>query len=404
MSDDDHAPLAPSAAHRWLHCHASVEAEKGFPDRSSREADEGSAMHEVRARCLRLGRDPMDYEGWVFFGGTRRGTLANVARLRKLEPGIDRIRELCGDEPMAVSDPRYVAIEETLHFEDRALADVYGTLDFGAYFDSGAALSDLKFGAGTPVYAENNEQQLIYADLFLDRLTKAERKRIDRIRIVIDQPRISGAGGEWVIEPDYLVRWRDTVLHPAVAAIQSRGPKKYAPGIKTCQWCKAKRACVAYQDFNLETLGVKFEDERDGKTFNTAGIAEMSIERRAYLAKHKGMLEKFLDGVAESVLEDCLSGAPVPLMKSILGNQGDRVWIDETAARKALEPHLGEKATVTKTISPTVAADLLPRKVMEGFKDLIKRNPAKPKLTTLDDKKPAYVPVKMDDERASDNG
>ena len=404
MSDDDHAPLAPSAAHRWLHCHASIEAEKGFPDRSSREADEGSAMHEVRARCLKLGRDPMNYEGWVFFGGTRRATLANAARLRKLEPGIDRIRELCGDEPMAVSDPRYVAIEETLRFEDRALADVYGTLDFGSSSTVGVVISDLKFGAGTPVYAENNEQQLIYADLFLDRLTKAERKRIDRIRIVIDQPRIAGAGGEWVIEPDYLVRWRDEVLHPAVAAVQSRGPKKYAPGIKTCQWCKAKRACVAYQDFNLETLGVKFEDERDGKTFDIDGIAEMSIERRAYLAKHKGMLEKFLDGVAESVLEDCLSGAPVPLMKSILGNQGDRVWIDETAARKALEPHLGEKATVTKTISPTVAADLLPRKVMEGFKDLIKRNPAKPKLTTLDDKKPAYVPVKMDDERVSDNG
>lgn len=404
MSDDDHAPLAPSAAHRWLHCHASIEAEKGFPDRSSREADEGSAMHEVRARCLKLGRDPMNYEGWVFFGGTRRATLANAARLRKLEPGIDRIRELCGDEPMAVSDPRYVAIEETLRFEDRALADVYGTLDFGSSSTVGVVISDLKFGAGTPVYAENNEQQLIYADLFLDRLTKAERKRIDRIRIVIDQPRIAGAGGEWVIEPDYLVRWRDEVLHPAVAAVQSRGPKKYAPGIKTCQWCKAKRACVAYQDFNLETLGVKFEDERDGKTFDIDGIAEMSIERRAYLAKHKGMLEKFLDVVAESVLEDCLSGAPVPLMKSILGNQGDRVWIDETAARKALEPHLGEKATVTKTISPTVAADLLPRKVMEGFKDLIKRNPAKPKLTTLDDKKPAYVPVKMDDERVSDNG
>ena len=414
MADSNlHAPLPPSGAHCWLHCTASVEAQKGFPNRSSVEADEGTAMHEVRARCLKLGMNPMDFEGWMFFGGTRRATLANAKRLRALEPGIDRIRDLCGDDigvKAPAGEPRYLAIEETLRYEDRTLADVHGTLDFGAFLpgpaqiaDAGeVVIDDLKFGAGTPVYAENHEQQLIYADLFLDRLTKAERKRVQHIRIIIDQPRIADAGGEWVIEPDYLARWRDTVLHPAVAEIKS-GKTKYAPGLKTCLWCRAKPACAAWQDFNIKTLGITFNDERDGANFNVAGIQEMSIERRAYLALHYDMLKRFLDVVEESVLQDALTGRPVPLMKAILGKQGNRQWTSEEAALDALEPLLGERATETKTISPTTAGELLPRKVMEGLTSLIKREPAKPKLVPLGNPKPAYVPVQMDDERGTAN-
>lgn len=367
-------------------------------------------MHEVRARCLRNGENPVDYLGWIFFGGTRRATLADRKRLDFLGAGIDRIRELCGDDLHLTKllEPRHLLIEERTAFEDPALAEVYGTLDFGMYLRQSVShfavvISDLKFGAGVPVYAQDNEQQLIYALLFLDSLTNAERKRLGEIRIIIDQPRIADAGGEWIVKPDQLYRWRDDVLHPAVEATKSRTPK-YAPGPKTCFWCKAKRGCAAYQDFNIKTLGISFDDERDGTNFNVAGVEMLSPERRAYLARHADMLKKFLEVVCESVLNDALAGRPTSGMKAILGRQGNREWVNEELAAAELTKLLGDKARETKVISPTVAAELLPRKVMEGLKDLIQREPAKPKLVTADNPKPAIIPVKMEDERKNDNG
>ena len=367
-------------------------------------------MHEVRARCLREGWLPIDFLGWVFFGGTRRGTLADRKRLTYLDHGIDRLRDLCGDDLhlIKLEEPRHLLVEEKLHFEDLALADVHGTLDFGAYIRAPfnmaeVVISDLKFGAGVPVFAENNEQQLIYAALFLDQLTRSERKKIDTITIIIDQPRITDAGGEWVVSAAQIERWVDEKLYPAVEAVKSRN-RRYAPGKKTCFWCKAKRACEAYQDFNLKTLGVTFDDERDGSNFAVSGISELSAERRAYLAQHADMLKKFLDLVEESVLADAIAGLPTPGVKAISGRQGNRAWVNEDLALKALVPLLAERATETKTISPSVAADLLPNKVFEGLADLIKREPAKPKLVSADHPKPAIKPIQMEDERNSAHG
>lgn len=369
-------------------------------------------MHEVRARCLREGRDPLDYLGWVFFGGTRRAFLASRERLEHLVEGIDRLRDLCardaglsqsyGDiELMRKAEPRHVLVEEKMRFEDRALADVFGTLDFGAYLPwlSEVVISDLKFGQGVPVYAEHNEQQLIYAALFLDSLTSAERRKIKEIRIIIDQPRISDAGGEWVISIEHLGRWVDEVLYPAVEATKSRNPK-YNPGKKQCFWCKARPACAAYTDFNIKTLGVSFDDERDGQTFATAGIEKLSVERRAYLAQHQEMLEKFLALVHESVLADALAGRPTPGMKAVLGNQGKRTWADEDAAEEELVKLLEGDCYETKLISPTTAEDRLPREKMARLKMHIHREPAKPKLVSADNKKPAIKPIEMTDERA----
>lgn len=406
MTEPAHSKLSPSGAHRWIACPASVRAEQGFPDKSSPEADEGSAMHEIRARCLREGRDPIEYLGWVFLGGTRRPTLATEKRLRFLVPGIDRIRELCERdngltlERIRAAEPRYLLIEEKLHFEDKTLADVNGTLDLGAYLPwrEEALVDDLKFGQGQPVYAEHNEQQLIYAALFLDSLTSAERRKIKNIRIIIDQPRIPDAGGEWVITTEHLGRWVDEVLYPAVAATDAREPK-YGPGPKACFWCKAKPGCAAYTDYNIKTLGVKFDDERDGRTFAVPGVEPLSIERRVHLTRHREMIEKFLSMVGESVLQDALRGLPTPGLFAGYGNQGKRTWANEDDAEEELVKLLDGDCYETKLISPTTAADRLPRDKMKALEGFISREPAKPKLFPEGSKRPAIPPVAMDDER-----
>lgn len=396
-----HAPLAPSAAHRWLRCPASIRAEKGFPDTSSPEADEGSALHEVRARCLKFGHEPFDYIGDLFFGGTRTLTECTEELLSHLYEGIERIDDLCGDlDALRARDPRYVMVEERLRFEDRALKDVYGTLDFGAYLQSTTIISDLKFGKGVPVFATDNEQQLIYAGLFLDALTGPERRRIKDIRIIIDQPRIPDAGGEWVITPSHLSRWMDEVLYPGVEAVASRTPK-YAPGPKACFWCKAKPTCAAYTEFNIKTLGISFDDERDAQYLGETGLEEMSPERRSYIVLHKKMIEDFVQACHDRAMEDALGGKPTPGLKVVDGRQGNRQWINESDAQDALEKLLGEKAYDKKFISPANAEKRLSRQAWSAFqKRHVERAPVIKKLVPMSDERESAVrPIEFEDER-----
>ena len=399
-----HAPLAPSAAHRWLRCPASVSAERGFPDKSSPEADEGSALHEVRARCLRLGHEPFDYIGDLFLGGTRRLTECTQELLSHLYPGIERIDDLCGDlDALRSQDERYVMVEVRLRYEDRALKDVYGTLDFGAYLRSSVVISDLKFGKGVPVFATNNEQQLIYAGLYLDALTRAERRRIKDIRIVIDQPRIHDAGGEWLIEPSHLERWMDEVLYPGVEAVNSRNPK-YDASPKACFWCKAKPTCAAFQDHNINTLGISFDDERDKEYLGQAGLRKMSPEMRSYIVLHKKMIEDFVQMCHDSALEDALAGRPTPLLKVVDGRQGKRKWRNDSDAEDVLKNLLGEKAYARSVISPTTAEKLLPRKAWGAIQERhVERAPIVKKLVPKSDERESVVKqIEFSDEREND--
>ena len=112
------------------------------------------------------------------------------------------------------------------------------------------------------------------------------------------------------------------------------------------------------------------------------------------------MIEKFLEAVCAETLADAIAGRPTPGLKAGIGRRGRREWIDEAAATSELMPLLGEKATVTEVISPTTAADLLPRKTwVEIEKRLVKQADGKPTLVPADSPKPAVKQIEMGDER-----
>ena len=50
-----HAKLSPSSAVRWMTCPGSVALSEGIEDKSSSNADEGSMMHAMAAKCLETG-------------------------------------------------------------------------------------------------------------------------------------------------------------------------------------------------------------------------------------------------------------------------------------------------------------------------------------------------------------
>lgn len=196
----EHARLSPSAASRWATCTASVRAIEAArldgslgPDEPNDAADEGTAAHTIREECLTLGIDAYDFIGTsVEVNGKRWPVTRETAEA--LQPGIDWIRERAVDR-MVVE--RRVAL-------DPWLPGQFGTIDCAFVWAASdgvleLVLSDLKYGF-IPVEVENNLQQLIYA-LGALRLFYGDiphRWPVERIRVVIDQPR-NGGLKEWTI-------------------------------------------------------------------------------------------------------------------------------------------------------------------------------------------------------------
>ncbi len=58
-----HAELAPSSAERWTSCTASINAQRGLPNKSTVASREGTCGHLIAEECLTTGADPSAYIG-----------------------------------------------------------------------------------------------------------------------------------------------------------------------------------------------------------------------------------------------------------------------------------------------------------------------------------------------------
>ena len=390
-----HATLAPSGSHTWLRCAASVRASHGIPEKDSPFSYEGSVMHEYRAEALKGAIDPVS-----FSGDLRRIGDGPILRITEemtshLIEGIERIYDLVGGPWFRLAD--YSIVEEKLFFHSRELIDCFGTVDCGFIVEDEMTSDDLKFGAGVPVYPQHHPQQMIYALLMLDNLDDRLYRQVKRVRVIIDQPRINRAGGEWVTTVGSLLRWRDETLLPAVAATQARKPT-FNPGPEQCYWCKARQVCDARAEFVGAALGLVFDDETDARSLKTA--QPLSAARKGYLLAHRGMIETFLSDVHATVMDDAEKGRETPGYKLIEEATGHRKWMSEEAAKAALTKLLGPKATVTKAITPAIAEKLLPRSKHKEISELVKYPPKVPKLVPVDDEREALEPrIQFTDER-----
>ena len=128
-----------------------------------------------------------------------------------MQPGIDRLREF----------PGLMTVERQVGL-DPWLPGQFGTLDVGIINDAKreAVIWDWKWGAGVPVSPVKNPQLMLYAlgfwnDFILPGLEYD-------FRLIIEQPRIPGGGGEWVLSHDELMLFGAKV-HEAGQAYRGAG-------------------------------------------------------------------------------------------------------------------------------------------------------------------------------------
>ncbi len=224
-----HAILSPSGAHRWMNCPGAPAMEQGQPDPGGAYADEGTAAHFLASECLNNNCDPVQYLNRKIVVGADAETDTDGAQWAgDEETGFDQrqeyevdgdlisnVRTYCNNVRQ-YADGNVLMVEFALpigHLTGEEGAT--GTGDVVIVADDGDELQlhDLKYGH-RHVSPEQNEQLMLYGLGALEavNLVGYEPKRV---RLVIHQPRVFDAPGEWSLTLDELLQFGERVKERA---------------------------------------------------------------------------------------------------------------------------------------------------------------------------------------------
>ena len=220
-----HARLSASAAHRWMNCPGSVKLSEGLPNPPSIHSATGTCAHSIAAECLEKPAAPVDFLGEKFmvdgFEVVCDQEMVDAINLYLSEiesdaqPGDESWVEMPLLEPLAKIDP-----------------DFGGTADYVRYRPAKNHLRvmDFKYGKGTYVKVEDNEQLMIYA---LGALLAVQRPATE-VEVVIAQPRFEKAAKvrPWKFPAAQLLDFTADLQEAAVLRRTDNAP------LKTGNWCK----------------------------------------------------------------------------------------------------------------------------------------------------------------------
>ncbi len=398
-----HAMLSPSGAHRWMACPASVVLEEPYPDTSSAYAAEGTVAHEIASKLL---TEP-DYEPPVGETVEVDGHKVLVTRsmLDYVHDYVARVRQLAEGKELLVE--RKLPID---HITDEAEAS--GTGDAIIIGEGEITIVDLKFGAGVAVEAEGNPQLQMYALGAVREYSVLDD--FERITMVIDQPRVRDVPSSHTITADELQAFAVEAsaaaykAHTLVSMVRGGLPvaeidrSMFAPGEKTCQWCKAKAACPALrEEVMLAVAGEATEraSPEEFAQFVAIEVDDMIGNNYLSIAMSKAdMVEDWVKAVRAEVERRLLAGEQVPDYKLVAGRAGPRKWADAAEAEKVMKTSFrlkNDEMYDMSLISPTTAEKRLKDtpKRWARLQPLISRSEGKPSVAHVSDKRPAYVPA-----------
>lgn len=375
----EHSSLGPSSWSRWIRCPGSVKAQEGIPDQARYEAAEGTVFHELVADCLEMGFEPEDYVG----GG--RGLEVDGFYIEYDEEmcamardGLDFVRNVA-------AEPGWQLFVETrVDISKWTLPGQFGTADviLVNIAKKQVIVFDWKYGK-EPVYPQENEQAQGYClgawQTIFGKLFDWNPAGVD-VTIIIEQPRVAGAGGAWKTTMQRVLEFGQHAKRQAVLTT-TKNPPRHA-GQKQCRWCRAKDYCGVFADWNMEMIGLEFDDldmaDETGFLPELEPPEEITPERRTVLLRMKPMFNQWMEALHKAAYHDAKVGNPVPGMKMVEGKRPARKYA-ENAVHKAetvLRKELGDEAFHPPVLlSPTQAekklgkaryAELLARFVDQG--------------------------------------
>lgn len=377
-AERDHAILSPSSAKRWINCTPSALLAEEAGSKSSVYAEEGTLAHEIAeyalTKYLEGGYDPIIDDAVPLKNEHLENPLFGVDM-------TDYIRSYCefvigeGYEMQKQDGGCRTFLERRVDITDFA-PDSFGSVDVTLVSDKTIHIIDLKYGAGVKVYADMNEQMLMYA---LGTLKSLETDHIEKIRMTIAQVRLDHYDTFEMSKKD-LLAWAEKVLKPAAKrAIQGVGKQVIG---SWCGFCPVKAQCRAQRDAIL----ADFEEKPEPLLLSDEEIVDLIGKIDTY--------KSWIESVNKYVYDRAIQGYKWEGYKLVAGRTS-RVIKDEAKIRQALlNEFLEDEVLNIKLKGIGDLEKLLGKKVFsERFGDAIESRPGAPKLVPESAKGVEYSPL-----------
>lgn len=399
-----HSKFSPSGAHRWVPCPGSMILEAGYPRTSSAFADEGTAAHELAAQVLMTGaKSAKSYIGGSLIVGKRTFTI-DEAMAEHVDNYVTAIYARKEALLLNGATTTELDIERRVDFSlylDLPEGEAYGTADvmITAILPKGNVwldINDLKYGQGVEVYADNNEQMMLYALGAIPRDTE-----VSRVIMSIHQPRRNHFS-EWECSKDDLLSFAEKAKDSVqiIQFLEKDGGKDspmlhrfLEPGEKQCRFCKASADCPALRE---EVAVQVFNDfaELDKLEAPSPPLVPDSAAWLGTALTAIPLIKVWVKAVEAKALEELQTGREVTGHKLVQGRDGNRKWADDVEAEATLKKLRLKKDEMyeQKIITPTAAAKLLEKEFPTKWKalqPLITRSEGGVTVAPMSDKRPA---------------
>lgn len=373
-----HSRLGASSSHRWMNCPASAV----LPQRKytpSVYAAEGTVAHEIAERTIRA------------FQAQKLIKLTSFIGQKFSQDGFDFIVDSDMVEYVRVYLTHLVDTAKSLinvKVEKRFNLDwlfpgMFGTCDAHAFVDRTLHVMDLKYGAGTPVYAKENTQLMYYA---LGILGKEGFKKVDNIVLHIIQPRHDTGITTWEISDIDLFSFAYSQLLPAAKRTKENNPVTVSGD--WCTWCPCMGDCPQITNDMVAVF------EKDVNTsieaIDLPPVNLLSVEQKAKLLSIREVFTSYLDAVYESTYTDALEGKLINGYKLVSKRSGNRRWRSEELAINAFKGYGDEVYEDRKLKSPSKIEKIVGSELVSS---LVYRPETGLELVPETDKREAVNPV-----------
>jgi hypothetical protein len=300
-----HSKIGASSMYRWSKCPGSVRLSEGLENVSSPHAEEGTKAHELAEKILK--GEAINYETVDFEMLEHVYVYTNYVKDRKFKAdayGVEVKFDLSSLHP-----------------------GLYGTCDAFIYRKEEGALEvvDLKYGAGIPVEAEDNEQLKYYA---LGALLKLDLP-CTKVKMTIVQPRCfhpEGPVRSSEISAMELLEFSSDLIDYAVKTEDQNAP--LASG-DHCRFCLAAPICPKLAETALETAKKEFAPTL---TYNPEELANALSKVDA--------IEAWTKNLKAFALREAEKGVVFPGFK-LVEKRAHRKWKEDASVEDVLLKQFG---------------------------------------------------------------
>jgi len=370
IPEGQHSLLGPSSSDRWLVCPGSVLATKDLPDMPTEFAAEGTAAHTLSEWCRVQNVHASTFHEQVLKVDGFEFTV-DQEMIDSVQEFVDRVNE----------HPGVPIIEGRVNYT-RWVPGGFGTLDHGSIDEPVARVTDLKYGKGVFVEAENNTQLMLYAlGMIQDYWWVAQP---DTFILAVHQPR-RDYFGEWEITTKELIDWAWDIAKPAAElAMQPDAPFKAGDH---CRFCKIRQTCKTRAAWVFEQTIGEFEDVDSVIDVEPRPPIELNDDQLARIWPTLSGIRNWCGDIEKGIQARLTAGQAVGGLKLVRG-RSSRDFAPE--APEALPERLWAAGIDPYTLkSPAVLERELGKTGKDLIADLILTSLGKPTIAAADDKRAA---------------